>query len=147
MAYYFEEDISTSFEGDIELTPNGDVKLANPVETRSAVANFLLRTDNGDYTPDPLLGCNLGSFVGRLSNSENLQEMESNILRSLAEKVFSLTDVDAVVVPFDINEVLCVVTTAGTYELSGTPQTIDGERLAYTFPYIDGTHITPLVIE
>lgn len=147
MAYYFEEDIGTSFEGDIEITPNGDIKLANPVETRSAVANFLLRTDNGGYAPDLLLGCNLGSFVGRLSNSENLQEMESNILRSLAEKVYSLADIDAVVVPFDINEVLCVVTLAGTYELSGAPQTINGERLAYTFPYIDGTHITPIVIE
>ena len=147
MTYYFEEDIATNFEGDIELSLNGDVKLADPVETRSSVANFLLRTDNGDYIPDPLLGCNLGSFVGRLSNSENMQEMESNILRSLTEKVFSLIDVDAVVVPFDINEVLCVVTTAGTYELSGTPQTVNGKRLAYTFPYIDGTHITPLVIE
>lgn len=147
MAYYFEEDISSNFQGDLNLTANGDLELANPVDTRSAIANFLLRTDNGDYAPDPLLGCNLGSFVGRLSNSENMQEMESNILRSLTEKVFSLIDVDAVVVPFDVNEVLCVVTTAGTYELSGTPQTVNGKRLAYTFPYIDGTHITPLVIE
>lgn len=147
MAYYFEEDISTNFQGDLNLTANGDLKLANPVETRSAVANFLLRTDNGDYAPDPLLGCNLGSFVGRLSNAESLEEMESSILRSLTEKVYSLHDIDAVVVPFDINEVLCIVTVAGTYELSGEPQTINAKPMTYTFPYIDGTHITPIVIE
>jgi hypothetical protein len=147
MTVYTEQDISSSFEGDIEVTANGDLSLADSVESRTLAANFLLRTDNGDYKPNSLIGCNLGTFIGRLSNAENRESMENNILRSLSEQIFSLTDVDAAVVPFALNEVLCVINLAGTYEIDSTLQQVNGKRIAYTFPYIDGTHITPITIE
>ena len=147
MALYTEQDIETSLEGDIKLSSNGDIKLANPLETYKSLANFLLRTDFGDYSPDKSIGCNLGSFVGELNTPENRDFMQYNINRVLQERLFSIADVEATVVPFDINEVLCVINIGGSYLLDGTIQTVKGETIAYTFPYIDGTHITPITID
>ena len=144
MAVYTQQDIGSTLEGDVQLSSAGDLQLANPLNTFKSLANFLLRTDFGDYSPDTTIGCNLGSFVGELNTSDNREFMEYNITSVLRERLFSIADVEATVVPFDLNEVLCVVNIGGYYLLDGIIQTIKGETLTYTFPYIDGTHITPI---
>jgi len=147
MAIYTQQDIQTSLEGDLELSSNGDLKLANPLNTYKSTANFLLRTDFGDYAPDESIGCNLGSFVGKLNTPDNREFMQYNIDRVLQERLFSATDAESTVLPFDINEVICVVNIGGAYLIDGIVQTIQGETITYTFPYIDGTHITPITID
>lgn len=147
MATYTDEDIQLTLEGDIELSSVGDVKLANPLDTYKSAANFLLRTDFGGYAPDNSVGCNLGSFVGKLNTPENQEFMGYNINRVLKEQLFSPIDAEATVVPFDINEVLCLVNIGGSYLIDGIIQTVEGETLSYTFPYINGDHITPITID
>lgn len=144
MAIYTEEDIETTLEGDLSLSTNGDLKLADPLNTYKSIANFLLRTDFGDYAPNESIGCNLGSFIGGLNTTENRDYMQYNIDKVLQGTIFNPADVESTVVPFDINEVLCVVNIGGSYLLSGVIQRVHGETLTYTFPYIDGTHITPI---
>jgi len=146
MAIYTERDIETNLEGDITLSSQGDIKLANALDTYKAIANFSLRTDFGDYAPDESIGCNLGTFIGKLNTTENRDYMGHNINQVLQDTIFNLTDVSATVVPFDLNEVLCVVSIGGSYLIDGTIQTVHGETLTYTFPYIDGEHITPITI-
>tara|TARA_R110002074_G_scaffold402324_1_gene607044 strand:+ start:94794 stop:95237 length:444 start_codon:yes stop_codon:yes gene_type:complete len=147
MGIYTEQDVGTNLEGDITLSTKGDLELADPLNTYKSVANFLLRTDFGDYAPNESIGCNLGIFIGDLNTPENREHMQYNIDRVLQERIFSMADVESTVVPFDLNEVLCVTNIGGSYLLDGTIQTIKGETLTYTFPYIDGTHITPITID
>lgn len=146
MAVYINRDIETSLEGDIELDTNGDLKLADPLQTYKSAANFLLRTDYGDYSPDRSVGCNLGSFIGKTNVPSTREFMENNINKVLQNRLYTLTDAIATVVPFDINEVLCVVNIGGSYLIDGTIRTVTDEKIAYTFPFIDGRYITPITI-
>ncbi len=147
MALYKGRDIETNFDGDIELDTKGDLKLADSITTYKNAANFLLRTDYGDYAPDTTVGCNLGSFMGNLNSDVNREKMSFIVNKTLKEKVFSNTDVEAYVVPFDINEVLCVVNIGGSYLVDGIIKTIHGEVMTYTFPYMDGRYLTPITID
>jgi len=137
MSIYQNRDVASSIEGDIELDSKGDLNLANSLETYKAAANFVLRSDFGDYAADKTVGCNLGSFIGLTNTPENHEFMEYNINKVLKERLFSTMDANATVVPFDMNEVLCVVNIGGSYLIDGIIQTINGETLVYLFPYIE----------
>ena len=145
MAIYVDRDVYTTFEGDLELDQKGDLKLADSLETYKSVANFILRSDFGSYSPAPNVGSNLGSYIGQTNTRDVHENMETSITNSLAGKIFALTDVGADVVPMDINEALCFVNLAGTFLVSGELITVEQDRLTYSFPYIDGEP-TPLVI-
>ena len=145
MATYVDRDISVSLEGDLNIDQKGDIKLADALDTYKSVANFILRTDFGDYAPDQSVGSNLGSFIGQSNNRESHANMEYLIVGSLANKVFADTDVSADVVPFDIYEAICFVNLAGSFLVSGELKHVEQERITYSFPYIDGEP-TPLTI-
>lgn len=146
MGTYIDQDIASTIGGDIIIGTDGDLKLFDSLETHKAAANFLLRTDYGDYTPDRKVGCNLGVFIGELNTEENHIKMEFNINRSLQSQIFSTEDVVATVVPFDIEEALCVIQIAGNYLVSGEIKTVLDQKIVYTFPYIEGEP-TPLTIQ
>lgn len=147
MSLYSSQDIEFDFDGDIVISSKGDVNLASSIDTYKSAANFVLRTDYGDYAPDPSVGCNLGSFIGKTVSVDNIQKIEHNITRTLKERIFNQSDIECTVVPFDVNEVLCVISIRGSYLLSGTITSIEGERIAYTFPFIDGSFLTPITID
>lgn len=145
MAIYSDRDIETTFAGDIVLDRKGDLKLANALDTYKSAANFVLRTDFGDYAPEPTVGCNLGSFIGRPNNQDSHEQMEYLINKVLQQELFALTDARADVVPFDVNEALCVISIAGSYLVDGEIIYFDAEQMTYQFPFIDGEP-TPLVV-
>ena len=145
MATYIDRDIETTFAGDIVLDGRGDIKIANALETYKSAANFVLRTDFGDYAPQPTVGCNLGSFIGQPNNSESHEQMEYLVNKVLQQELFTLTDARADVVPFDINEALCVVSIAGNYLVDGEIKNFNAVQISYQFPFIDGNP-TPLVV-
>ncbi len=147
MAVYSNRDIESSFEGDLEIDSKGDLKLADALVTYKSAANFVLRTDYGHYAPNNTVGCNLGSFVGKTNTPENHRFMEYNIEKTLKERIFSNTDARATVVPFDINEVLCLVDIAGAFLIDNVIQVVEEQRIAYTFPYISSDHLTPIQID
>jgi hypothetical protein len=147
MSIYVSQDVSVDINGDIEISTKGDLELASSLDTYKNAANFLLRTDFGDYAPNKSVGSNLGTFIGKINSAENHEYMEQSIYRCLADKLFSASDVDATVVSFDVNEALCVINIGGSYLIDGTLQTINGETITYSFPFIEGSYITPLTID
>lgn len=146
MGVYIFQDIASNFSGDLELSDNGDLKLASSLETYKAVTNFMLRTDFEDYAPDGTVGCNLGSFVGATNDLDTHRDMEYNINRALQGQIFSKTDVSTDVIAIDVNEVACIVNIAGSYIVDNEVQHFDAIRLAYSFPFIEDAEPTPLTI-
>lgn len=147
MTLYISSDIKSSIEGDIKIDTNGDLALANPLETYKAAANFVLRTNYGDYAPNNTVGCNIGAFIGKMNTPENHRSMEYNVNKVLKEKIFSSSDIDATVTAFDINECICFVKIAGSYLIDNIITSANEQIIAYTFPYLGAEYLTPLPIE
>lgn len=145
MSIYVDRDIQVNFSGDLVIDQKGDLKLANSLDTYKGVANFILRTDYGDYAPDTSIGSNLGNFVGQKNTKETHSHMEYTISRALAGPVFVDTDVRVKVLPLDVDEAVCFVFLAGTFLIDGELTYVQQDRLTYSFPYIEGTP-TPLTI-
>lgn len=145
MATYIDRDILTTFNGDLVLDGRGDLKVGDALETYKGAANFVLRTDYGDYAADKNVGCNLGASIGEPNTPANHEKMENTINRVLQNQIFSSTDAVATVVPFDTDEALCIVQIAGTFLVSGELIQVEDQKIAYSFPYIAGEP-TPLVI-
>lgn len=138
MGIYIDSDIKSSFEGDIELSSKGDLKLANPSESFSSVLNFIMRTDPGQYRPNPSVGANLGFFVGEKNDTETHEEMEESINQALS-RVFDLKDFRADVTSFSQNEAMCVVFLKGTYLIDNEFKEIERMTFTYGYPYIKGS--------
>lgn len=145
MAVYVHEDIKSTFAGDIQLDQKGDLAIADSKESHLSAANFILRTDRGDYLPNLNVGADLGTFIGRTNNVENHDEMEFKIYDSLTDQVWAPEDVKAIVVPFSTEEALCTIMLKGSFLLSGEIRTVHQETLVYNYPYIEGS-VTPLTI-
>jgi hypothetical protein len=145
MATYITQDISTTHDGDLQIDDKGDIKLLDSLETHKKAANFVLRTDYGDYAPNKDVGCNLGTFIGELNTPLNHERMEFAARKGLINEVFSEEDIEISVVPFDTEEALCIVNIHGTYFVSGEFIDPTDQKIVYTFPYIDGQP-SPLVI-
>lgn len=145
MTLYVESDIRCNFSGDLVLDQKGDLSLANPLDTYKSVANFILRTDFGEYAPNPVIGSNLGSYIGASNTRETHEHMENSITRSLVDNVFGNTDVSVDVVPIDINDAVCFVHLAGSFLISGAIVTVNQDTMSYMFPYIDGNP-SPLTV-
>lgn len=145
MAIYLLEDVASTFAGDLVLDPKGDLQLANPLETTKAAANFLLRTDHGDYAPDATIGANLGTFIGLNMSAEILDLAQSQIYRTIAHNLMTKTDVRVTVVPTDYQELTCFVELFGKYAISGEWVSPPGETMIYSFPYANGA-IEPLTL-
>lgn len=145
MAIYSTSDIASSFSGDLCIADNGDIQVGDSLETYKSAANFLLRTDYGDYAPNGNVGSNLGNYIGEVNKTETYSSMERDARNSLIIDLFEKTDVSVDVVPFDINEALVVVSLAGYFMVDNELTYVQDERITFSFPYIDG-NITPLVI-
>lgn len=137
MALYNLEDIKTTTSGDLVVSKKGDLDLSNSLETYKSVVKFLVKTDWGEYVPMYTVGCNLGNFVGEINVEKTHNRMESSIRDSIS-KVFSQTDFDVVVSPFDMYEVVCFVFLAGTYLVDNEYRKFNQERITFTFPLLEG---------
>lgn len=146
MGIYTARDIEIDFSGELKVDSRGDIKLLSPIDTQKNLVNFWLRTDFGEYSPETSVGCNIGAFMGLSNTKEVLANLEESVESTLRTELFTPQDVIVHAVPFDYNEALVVVEFAGTYlNTSGRFEDIQPQKIAYAFPYIEGT-ITPLTV-
>lgn len=137
MAIYIESDIRSNYSGDICLSPKGDLDLGSSVDTYFTSVNFILKTNNGEYQPNSLVGADLGYFVGEINNTESHQQMKYNIDTSL-DRIMDPKDISSYVTYFTREEALCTVFLKGTFLIDN--ELVDYERitLTYAFPYLEG---------
>jgi hypothetical protein len=145
MSIYILQDIQTSFEGDLEINSNGDLKLANSFDTEKALINFWLRTDHSEYSPNPDIGCNLGSYISEKMSKESINNIKFDVIHSLTRDIVSSEDLIVEVAPLTINELIIAVKITGTFlDRNGEELQTSPYLFTYSFPYITGNP-TPLV--
>lgn len=145
MAVYTAVDLASNFSGDLCLSDNGDIAIANSIDTYKAAANFVLRTDYGDYAPNENVGSNLGNYIGENNTPEIHEKMEVGVKQALINELFDKTDVSVDAVPLDVNEALVVINLAGYFLVDNELTYLQDEKINYTFPYIEGD-ISPIII-
>lgn len=139
MGLYFLQDIKYSFSGDLELDGKGDLKLADSFETTTSLVNFWVRTDHGDYKPDPTAGANIGAYIGQPASLELFEDVERSVYIELANSVVKPEDVQVRAAPLDTNSMLIAVKVRGRF-LDDTGQDLNKDEviLTYDFPYMAG---------
>ena len=145
MNTYFLQDVGSNFSGDLVIDSKGDLKLFDSYETQKSLTNFWLRTDQGEYVPNPSVGCNLGSFIGEINSPKNLGLIESQTYNTLIRNIWQPEDIRIRVVPLDKEEVMIALQLRGKFaNISGNFLNIIPEVIAYSFPYITANP-TPLI--
>ncbi len=140
MGDYFLSDIGTTFSGDLCIDSKGDLLLADSYNTQKNLTNFWLRTDQGEYVPNPSIGCNLGSFIGAQNSPKTISLIESQIFDVLTRNLWYTEDLKLRVVPLDREELMIALQLKGEFaNLSGEFKPIIPEVIAYSFPYIDAS--------
>jgi len=140
MAIYIAKDIYTTFDGDISVGSNGDVRLGDSYESHKSAVNFLIRTDKGEYQPDKRIGCNLGVFIGDHHTEEMHQSMEDTIKDNISKFVLAASDMQVHVMPLSETNAGVFLIIGGQYsDLEGSKiETAAPEILVFDFPYSDG---------
>jgi hypothetical protein len=144
MGIYTERGLALTFSGDLQIGSNGDLKLDNSFDTHKSAANWFVRTNKGDYTPDKRLGCDLGRYIGKEMSRDNLLSLENGALANLVKFTVNRGDVTVDAAPIDCDTIAVFVSLQGQYlDEDGKLLQPGTEVLTYVYPYIEGQP-TPL---
>jgi len=139
MGIYSSRDIYTNISGDIEIGSNGDIKLANSYESVKSQINWFLRTDYGDYQPESLLGCNVGSYIGKELSNDMLVSIEDSVRAALVKYVVTYQDINVDALPMSQEDVGIFITLRGQYlDKDGNLLDTTPEVITYNFPFLEG---------
>lgn len=139
MGIYIGRGIGSSFDGDINLSANGDVELADSYDTIKSSVNFLIRTDKGQYRPDKRVGCDLGTFIGDNMQQDIYPVIEDTVKENITTFIMTPSDVRVDAVPVDYNVLGLFVTTRGQYvDQDGNLIESEVETLSYVYPFLSG---------
>ena len=143
MGVYALRDVFSTTDGDIVIDSKGDLKLAESIESISGVANFIIRTDRGEYVPDNRVGADLGSFIGSNMTYTLTDEMESNLIQNLTKFAIARSDLQIHAFPLSHEEVGIIIGYGGVYiDKDGNVMDTTTHVLKYTFPYLEGGPIS-----
>lgn len=132
MALFTLVDIETDDAGEIQVE-NGDLKLASPRRVAIQMLDFLLKSNFGEYTPEPIVCANFAEFMGdpNLPRTHNL--MRQNAFEALRQqKVFQPGDVDLRIEAIDTDKAAVFARMLLQFSEEG-----DSIVLAYKFPFPD----------
>lgn len=97
---YSQRDVSFSMEGDIELTEDGDFKLATPMETIKQDIFNRINTNNPDWFRYPHIGANLEDIFGKDNKFETAEEAINKAEKALThDDRFNEGDINVDAVP------------------------------------------------
>lgn len=125
--------------GDIELAPNGDLKLGNSFETVRDSVNFIVRTQKGEYAPDGRVGGNIGAGIGERMSKETTIDIEDTLRENLSRFILNPSDFRVHAFPLSEEELGVFVAVAGQYlDNDGNVLETEAEVLSYIFPFFEG---------
>lgn len=140
MATYNTQDIYLGLDGDIAISPNGDIKLANSFETKKQLANFILRTNKGDYVPDKRIGADLGTFIGETLTQKLVESVKTLAIANISQFCYEQEDFAIKVMPITYEELGLFLIAGGTYlDKDGKIMAISPEVITYSFPFMEGS--------
>ena len=136
---YNQRDIETDDQGELILD-NGDLKMASAHRSISQSTLFVSLTDVGGYMPDPEFGGNLGTFIGKLSNTATWADMERSLRGGIIQQAILTGDTYQItVVPVDTDVALVMlklqISTAEELSSDAEPQSI---TYGFKFPFMTG---------
>lgn len=85
MAVYDEIDILLSTDGDLRVTANGDLQMAEPSGVVIQDIMFRARTDWDDFDPHPKIGADLQRLIGEPNSKEAGTTAEELLFSSLTK--------------------------------------------------------------
>jgi len=136
---YNQRDIETDDQGELILE-NGDLKMASAHRSISQPTLFVSLTDVGGYMPDLEFGGNLGTFIGKLSNTATWADMERSLRGGIIQQAILTGDTYQItVVPVDTDVALVMlklqINTDEALASDDQPQSI---TYGFKFPFMTG---------
>ena len=139
MGQYIDRDLAVDDDGDLQVGPGGDLKIADSAESMKQAVKFMLSTDFNEVKPQPLMGANIGSLIGN-SNMQEVLEMIPVLIDqgNSYSRLLGDGDYRVTVVPIDVDQIYVSVEITGVYlnEL-GAPLESGTIYLEYIFPYTE----------
>ncbi len=137
MGIYYFRDFAVDDDGDIQVSPGGDIKIADAAESMKHAWKFMMATDFNEMKTQPLMGANLGSLIGNEDMREVLETIP--VLIDQGNNVSALLnfgDYRVTAIPIDVNHIYVSVEITGTY-VDGLGNSLESGTiyLEYTFPY------------
>lgn len=136
---YTQVDIETNDDGELVLD-NGDLKMASVHRSISQSTLFVSLTDIGGYVPDPEFGGNLGSFIGKLSNTATWADMERSLRGGIVQQAILTGDTYQITVaPVDTDVAFVMlklnITTEEALASDGEPKSV---TYGFKYPFMTG---------
>ena len=86
-------DIAMTLDGDLKISPSGDLEIASGTDWLIQEINKVVRTTNPQWKTHPTIGAGVGEFIGRQNTRDVADELSSAIKDALrAAEVVSLPD-------------------------------------------------------
>jgi len=141
-----EYDVESEDNGDLVLE-NGDFKTATASRSVMQALSFVMLTDYGEYTPQPLTGANLGSFIGKNNTPSTRSKMRSSIKFGLSEQgAVSPDQILLNVVPVDVDKALAILKLGAIFVEKEVADVLTESLVAgFAIPYLSGT-VTKVVL-
>jgi hypothetical protein len=122
-------DIEVDDDGDLVVSEQGDLKIADSRRTAAQDIIFRVRTIIGDYVPDRLLGSSIATMYGAQNTRHNGELIRTMVQRSLMfDSRFSTHEVTVDVTPISQDTIIIVIIVSALF-----PDVEDDEPLLIEF--------------
>lgn len=133
----YERDLRLDGDGDLQVGDNGDIDLAGPIRTAVQDINFRVQTQYNDFRLHPLIGANLGEFIGKYNTREVGEAIRRAVFRALTrDGRFKNGNLDIRVAPVSREDVVLMVSIIDTVV---EPETEDAVLASYLLNYNSGS--------
>lgn len=103
-------DVAIDDDGDLSISPNGDLLVVLDEDCVSQACAFRLKTTKGDWLLEPNCGASLELLIGEPNSPETGALMEAMIDEALTHDGFLRGEIDLIkAVPINKNEIMGVV--------------------------------------
>lgn len=132
-------DIETTDNGELVIE-NGKLKMATAYRSVTQSTLFMAMTDISGYVPDPEFGANLGSFIGKISNTATWADMERSLRGGIIQQAVLAGDMYRInVVPIDAESALVMlklqIETKESSDSDNEPKSI---TYGFKYPFMTG---------